>query len=372
MNKLHTLSLLLGFLAAAPAWLTGVHANDISFGDHTWSLSEKGAELVDHRGVPALRLNGGSAELKNAGFRNGVIEFDMELPDARAFGGVTFRRRDGGMAEHFYLRPHLSGKPDANQYQPIFNSNSAWQLLHGPRYSVATNYGFDRWTHVKLVIKNNRMDVYLDSDEPVLHIDPLMHGTTTGNIAFSAFLDEFFVANVKITHDDNVALVGTAAPLPEMPKGLIRDFSVGKTTVASAKVENAEVLDPAMLTAQEWQKMTVGETGAVNLGRLSRRTPEINTLLVKLTIRSDKTRTIRLKYGFSDRLTLFLNGKAIAHEDDTFTSRDYRYLGTIGLFDSVFLPLSEGENEVILAVTEAFGGWGVMAAIEDQTGISVF
>jgi hypothetical protein len=46
-------------------------------------------------------------------------------------------------------------------------------------------------------------------------------------------------------------------------------------------------------------------------------------------------------------------------------SRDYRYLGTIGLFDSVTLPLKAGENEIWIAVSEAFGGWGIMDRIVD-------
>ena len=41
------------------------------------------------------------------------------------------------------------------------------------------------------------------------------------------------------------------------------------------------------------------------------------------------------------------------------------YLGTIGLFDSVALSLNAGENEIWIAVSEAFGGWGIMATITD-------
>jgi len=37
--------------------------------------------------------------------------------------------------EHFYIRPHQSGNPDANQYTPVFNGVSAWQLYHGALYA---------------------------------------------------------------------------------------------------------------------------------------------------------------------------------------------------------------------------------------------
>jgi len=46
-------------------------------------------------------------------------------------------------------------------------------------------------------------------------------------------------------------------------------------------------------------------------------------------------------------------------------------VGTIGLFDSVALPLKTGENELCIAVTEAFGGWGVQAQFADMEGINL-
>ena len=78
-----------------------------------------------------------------------------------------------------------------------------------------------------------------------------------------------------------------------------------------------------------------------------------------------------LKIGYSDSARVFVNGELRYAGDNTYQSRDYRYLGTIGLFDSVVLPLSAGENEILIAVTEAFGGWGVMTEFESLEGITV-
>jgi hypothetical protein len=54
---------------------------------------------------------------------------------------------------------------------------------------------------------------------------------------------------------------------------------------------------------------------------------------------------------------------------DDYRSRDYRFLGTIGYFDELYLPLKKGENELIFAVSEDFGGWGIKALFEDPVGI---
>ncbi len=350
---------------------SGAIAEDYMVNGQTWTLSDQGASIVDHMDRKAVKVNRGTLTLKDMSFHNGIIEFDIAMPGKRGFAGVTFRTRDGGMGENFYLRGHLSGMPDANQYQPVFNGNSAWQIFHGPRYSAPTPYAADRWTKVKLVVKGTKMDVYIDSDKPVLHVDKLMLGDKSGGIYFNGSVADFYYSNMRVTKDDSVQLTGTPAPLPELPAGLIKSFRVGTTAVAADKVEAKAWLDKSLMEGQTWQALEVGETGALNLGRVSARTRDANTLLVKLSLTAEDAKSIQLKYGFSDRVTVFLNGHALAHGNDTYQTRDYRYLGTIGLFDSVFLPLEAGDNEVVFAVTEAFGGWALMAAIDDQTGIEV-
>ena len=71
----------------------------------------------------------------------------------------------------------------------------------------------------------------------------------------------------------------------------------------------------------------------------------------------------------SDEASVFVNGVPLYGGTNRCQSRDYRYLGTIGLFDEVYLPLRDGRNEVRFVVTEAFGGWGLQARFEDTQGI---
>jgi len=69
-----------------------------------------------------------------------------------------------------------------------------------------------------------------------------------------------------------------------------------------------------------------------------------------------------------------LNGTFLFRGNDPARSRDYRFLGSIGYFDSLYLPLREGDNELLLAVseeTEDLGGWGVQARFEDLAGITL-
>ena len=73
-----------------------------------------------------------------------------------------------------------------------------------------------------------------------------------------------------------------------------------------------------------------------------------------------------LELGFSDRAVVFLNGRALYRGDDTYRSRDYRFLGSIGYYDTLFLPLVAGANDLVVAVSEDFGGWGVQARLADD------
>ena len=72
-----------------------------------------------------------------------------------------------------------------------------------------------------------------------------------------------------------------------------------------------------------------------------------------------------VQLGFSDRAHVYLNGAALYGGDATYRSRDYRFLGSIGWHDTVYLPLEQGDNELVVAVSEDFGGWGVQARVVD-------
>ena len=47
-----------------------------------------------------------------------------------------------------------------------------------------------------------------------------------------------------------------------------------------------------------------------------------------------------------------------------FSQRPLHFLGTIGLFDELFLNLKQGQNDLRIAVTEDFGGWGLLGQLD--------
>jgi hypothetical protein len=112
-------------------------------------------------------------------------------------------------------------------------------------------------------------------------------------------------------------------------------------------------------------------TGITNLARLVAIGEQSNTTFTRLIIMSEREQIKEMKFGFSDRVRAYLNDHLLYAGTDGFVSRDYRFLGTVGLWDAIYLPLKKGRNELWMAVSENFGGWGIVAAIEDMNGIQI-
>ena len=123
----------------------------IPLGWPRWQIAAEENRIEQYKGKTSLVLRGGLALVADAEFTDGVIEYFCAFPDGRAFVGATWRVQDAANREEFYIRSHQSGNPDANQYTPVFNGLSAWQLYHGEGYGVAIAYEFDTWFPVMIV-----------------------------------------------------------------------------------------------------------------------------------------------------------------------------------------------------------------------------
>ena len=97
--------------------------------------------------------------------------------------------------------------------------------------------------------------------------------------------------------------------------------------------------------------------------------PEI--VFAKTIIKSEKEQIKKLSLGYSDRVNVFLNEGSLFTGKRDFRSKGPKFQGIIGLEDSVDLNLKEGDNELILCVTEIMGGWGFMCQLENTEDIEI-
>jgi hypothetical protein len=358
------------FRAAAMKALTGEPMvavpppEAVPFDDERWNIEAAEHDIVDYLGQQALKLKGGGAVLAELDIRNGLIEFDVAIPQSRGFAGVVFRLQDEANYENFYIRPHQSGNPDANQYQPVWNGVASWQLYHGAAYAAPVQYRYNEWMPVKILFAGDQADVYIDSDEPVLHIPDLKRDHIGGAIGLSAadFAAVHF-ANFRYTP---LADAYAFRPVPHSPPAadMIMAWQ-GSDAFSRDELEGVATLDESHMETLTWHTLEAEATGIANLAEVQGLGASADTAFAMTMIEADSAVVRELALGYSDRAAVYLNGRLIYKGDNTYRSRDYRYLGTIGLFDSVALPLVKGENELCIAVTEAFGGWGVMGRITD-------
>lgn len=122
--------------------------------------------------------------------------------------------------------------------------------------------------------------------------------------------------------------------------------------------------------AEGWEMLHCEPTGLANLARVHPIKGRRNTVFARMAVTSERAAERALHVGFSDRVVVYLNGRPLFRGDDTYRSRDYRFLGSIGYHDTVYLPLRAGANELVVAVSETFGGWGLQARFDDPSGLT--
>ena len=81
---------------------------------------------------------------------------------------------------------------------------------------------------------------------------------------------------------------------------------------------------------RSWTHLPSEPSGLADLSRVNGIRDGRNTVLARAEIRSASARHKALDFGFSDRAVVYLNGRPLYRGDDTYRSRDYRFLGSIG------------------------------------------
>jgi hypothetical protein len=356
----------------AVGFALSLHAQTIPVDSNRWEFDARESRVEEYLGRQSLFLKGGLALVKDSKFLNGVIEFDIAFSPDRTFVGAIWRVLDKNNFEEFYFRPHQSGNPDANQYTPTFNGLAGWQLYYGEDFAVPVRYRFNEWMRVKIVVAGKQAEVYImDMETPALFIPELKQEPAPGQVGLSAgnFAPAHY-SNFSFTAADAPTLKGKAKPSKPAPKGLIAAWSVS-SGFAEKNLQGKFQLSESDKAGLTWKKLESEGSGIANLARLVAIGEQSNTTFARLIIDSEREQIKEMKFGFSDRVRVYLNDHLLYAGTDGFVSRDYRFLGTVGLWDALYLPLKKGRNELWLAVSENFGGWGVIAAMEDMNGVQI-
>ena len=337
----------------------------IPFDSGRWDWGGAEPTPARHRGRDCVRLESPLATVAGLEPVDGTIELELAVGPERAFPGVVWRVQ-GGSYESFFVRPHQVGKPDAIQYTPAFNGISAWQLYHGTGFWSPISFPLDEWFRIRVVFAEARADMYVaDMDEPALQVRELKLPVGPGRIGVAAAGASVYVAG--FSYDPGGTLTPEPPPLPAV-EGIVPAWRVSDAFPEAGVA--GEALDPALLAARTWTPLSADPSGLADLARVNGIHGDRNTALARTLIRSDRARSVRVDFGFSDRAVVYLGGRALYRGNAGYRTRDYRFLGSIGYWDAVYLPLEEGDNELVVAVSEDFGGWGVQARFPDAAGLT--
>ena len=350
----------------------------VPFDDPAWVIEGEGTIIEQYLDRQALRLRTGIARLPSVGFENGRIEFEFATSGRRSFVGVRFRMDSDQDCEYIYFRPHNSGKWDAMQYTPIDRGQTSWQLFSGQGYGAAVAIPPDRWIHVRVEVAGSRAQVFVDrSTSPVLTVTDLKRGRSRGGVAlFSLYpasgSDDHVptaFTGFSVVPSDVDATYKRRMP-PPAGSGLIGSWSV-HPPIATPD-EPLSVLPRDGIDPLQWFRVDSEESGIVNFATVAGLPRGGGTILARVFIHSDRRQTKKLDFGFSDRAVLFVNGRPVFSGDNTYRSRSPRFLGIMTVdHTAVYLALEEGDNELLFAVSEAFGGWGLIARLKDRDGIEL-
>ena len=359
--------------------------NHIPFDSDQWVIDAVDSRVEEYLGQQSLMLKGGTAILPDVNFTNGIIEYDVAFGPVRAFVGAMWRIQDAANFEKFYLRAHQSGNPDASQYTPLANGMTGWQLYPGPNYSATVDHTFDEWTPVRVVVCGSEAEVYIgDMETPIVFIPDLKHDIVAGGIGVEIEpippLQSAHFANFRYEAIDNPELKGTvAAPIKTHP-GTLRDWEVATTLFPKPSPVHLLKLSAEETEPLAWTPLRSDGNGVANLGMVHGITDAPNTAVARTTVHSDTDQVKPLGFGYSDSAEVYLNGQLIYSGYDVYSSRDYRFLGTMGYFYTLYLPLKAGENEIMFVVTEFSppgappfpgAGWGFQARFQDLDGLSI-
>ena len=343
---------------AVQAGVLSAQAPVIPFDEAHWNLAS--ARVVQHLDRSAMM---GLAVLKDVEFEDGVIEYDLAVSGARSYPGVIFRSQPNGSWERFYIRPHRSGRvppplySDVLQYVPSWNRADSWQLYSGPGYTAGAVIPADRWFHVRIEVSGDRGRVFLDNGpDPALEIPSLRHGVGRGGVMLMGPADgSAYFSNFSVRADKTLSF--GAAPRGDVSPGFIRTWQVSQALPA-LEVDDSGAGLPAVVGGLQWRDLAADENGLVDVARVQGRSGQPDTVFLRTRLVAAQAGIRPYKIGYSDAVTVYLNGSKVFSGDSTYQGRDPSFLGIIGLNDVVGLSLRQGENELVVALSEVMGGWG--------------
>ncbi|MEM9896074.1 MAG: hypothetical protein AAF789_06865 [Bacteroidota bacterium] len=310
-------------------------------------------EIVAFEGRKCLK---GSAQWKTA-FKNGIIEADVWMPDARSYPGIDFRVQSERSSEQIYVRPHRVGLyDDALQYAPVFNGVTCWQLYSGEGYTSSLDLKLEKWVRMRIEVIDEQARIFIkDMKTPVLIVKELAHTPLAGDLIFNAGRGDVYFSNIRIQLTDDLDKI--EEPGQPSTYNLFPNWQLSSLQSSESFNSNRAPTFYKDFYAG-WEDIESDKTGLVNISKHRKNDRDLNCVFARSTFYSEVEETIKLAFGYSDAIKLFLNEELIYSGDYAYRSRGNSFTGTVHSKDTLYLSVQKGVNELFVISNDRFGGWG--------------
>jgi hypothetical protein len=301
----------------------------------------RSCEIIEFDGQSILKLDGMIIFSKQI-ISDASIEVEI-LAQESCYSGIAFRLADDMNYELAYAVPHVSGQTDAIQYDPVFNGSNTWQLYNGESYQKAAEVPTGEWFSLRIDIIGHRIAIWVGNQPPLI-IESLAHLQTSGPIGLWAFEPTFF-RNLKVTTPRKIGdLKGKSA---RAPSGAVTAWK-----------------------SQEGSVLNCEPNGILNLNRYMQ--PSKEEVKISCDFNLSTPTKVMIGLGFSDKLTLYIDGEEIFKGEHLFKGFDDTLSRGWVTSDNknIELQVESGVHkiEAELKVTEPFG-WGLIMTLSGQNFI---
>ena len=337
-----------------------------------WAFQAGKVDFVDYKGQKSMKLapSSGQVVLKDWVFKDGTIEFDVELIVPEFAQSIYFHRKDEKEQEIVYLRVGTIGNKLTNnaiQYTPYFDGINMWDMY--PQYQGPAPIKGGDWNHIKLVISGHQMRVYMNNQaQPVLEIPKLEGNLKEGNIAFEG---ASYIANLQIKPNVTEGLSPQeGVDLSNHEANYLRKWAVSSPTDLPPGSE--AYLGNQPKAEQFTDSIQAERAGFINLTRKFGGNKSRKVVWLKTKIMAKENVKTKLQLGFSDEVWVFLNKQTVFVDKNLFQQAAMRKYpeGRMSKDNANFdINLKPGENELLIAVANDFYGWGIIARLESTEGI---
>lgn len=336
------------------------YATDIPMSSSNWEI-HKGTstfETFDNR--ETLLLNG-KAFVKNKQFSNGTIEVDVFANNNRSFAGIIFRKQQNTM-EEVYMRLHKSNQADAIQYSPTYNEELTWQLYK--EYQANVTFKNKGWNTLRIEVNRNNAEVFVN-DEKVLTVDNLRTANNNGEIGLFALFNNRF-SNFRFTSKDVTSKISTETQNKE-ESSIISQWNITK---AFPFIEDK--LSFNSFSKEKFATVSTENSGLLPFSKFIKKPSSGNFeeneevyAVASTSIESSNNQVKLFSFDYSDKIIVYLNGKAIFRGNNAFQSKGIQFQGHMDInANKLYLNLKKGKNTLHCVVIDKANGWGLIGKLE--------